>query len=563
MDLDVDAVLADRYRIVERRGRGGMAVVYAAHDEVLDRDIAVKVLAEHLLDDPRSVDRFEREARAAARLNHPNVVAVYDAAADGDTHFLVMELIDGTTLSEQLRDGGAMDVDETLALADQVAAALAAAHAADMVHRDVKPSNILLTDGGAVKVADFGIARAIASAETQTAVVMGSVPYVAPEQLDGSAGADPRSDLYALGCVLFECLAGRPPFVADTSAAVLGQHLHLDPPAVSARRAGVGPGVDALVAGLLAKDPADRPPSAEALRSQIARVRAGGMPDDDGMGTGGAIGAAAAAGAAAGAAAAGVAGAAMAARGDDETEVVDPAATPTEVIGDGSATAVLPGAAGTDVTTPTTTRHHTTSSAPPPDDRSRWWIIAVVLLLVALGIWALATWFGGDDPGPIEPTPAVTTEPSEPAVAPTTAPPTTPDADPTTTAPEPEPTTPPPSPTTPPTTAPPTTPPPTTAPPTSPPASPSALALAELRDLLADGVARGQLDDAAADAIGQRLTAVSTRLSSSEPDRVTQARQEIGATRQEVDQQVADGDANRGIANQLHAGLDDLDATLA
>ncbi|MBY5163565.1 protein kinase domain-containing protein, partial [Salsipaludibacter albus] len=285
MDLPIDAVLADRYRIVERRGRGGMAVVYAAHDEVLDRRVAVKVLAEHLLDDPRAVDRFEREARAAARLNHPNVVSVHDAASDGDTHFLVMELIDGTTLAERLRDETTLGVDATLELADQVGAALAAAHAAGMVHRDVKPSNILLTDDDLVKVADFGIARAVASAATQTAVVMGSVPYVAPEQLDGSSGADPRSDLYALGCVLFECLTGRPPFVADTSAAVLGQHLHLTPAAVSARRQ-VPPGVDALVAGLLAKQPEDRPASADVFRRQVARVRAGGMPDDDPGGAG-------------------------------------------------------------------------------------------------------------------------------------------------------------------------------------------------------------------------------------------------------------------------------------
>ncbi len=342
MDLPVDALVADRYRITDRLGRGGMAVVYGAHDEVLDRPVAVKVLADHLLDDDRSLDRFEREARAAAGLNHPNVVAVHDASSDGDTHFLVMERVQGESLAQRLKASGPMGVDESLALGDSVAAALAAAHGRQIVHRDVKPSNILLTDDGQVKVTDFGIARAVAAAATQTAVVMGSVPYIAPEQLDGRSGADPRSDLYALGCVLYECLTGRPPFVSDTSAAVLGQHLHLPAPRVSDHRPGVGDPVDELLASLLAKDPDDRPPSAADLRQRIARVRAGQPPVPPGSGPGAGAAVAGAAGSAGvlGAAAAGAAGAAAAAaaagaRGagaDAPTEVVDQDQMATEVV---------------------------------------------------------------------------------------------------------------------------------------------------------------------------------------------------------------------------------------
>ncbi|HKJ55912.1 MAG TPA: serine/threonine-protein kinase, partial [Nitriliruptoraceae bacterium] len=333
MDLPVDALVADRYRITDRLGRGGMAVVYEAHDEVLDRPVAVKVLADHLLDDDRSIDRFEREARAAAGLNHPNVVAVHDASSDGDTHYLVMELVQGESLAHRLKAGGPMEVDEALVVGDAVAAALAAAHARQIVHRDVKPSNILLTDDGQVKVTDFGIARAVATAATQTAVVMGSVPYIAPEQLDGRSGADPRSDLYALGCVLYECLTGRPPFVSDTSAAVLGQHLHLPAPRVSEHRPGVGEPVDDLLASLLAKDPDDRPPSAADLRQRIARVRDGQPPVAPGPGAAGAGATAAGALGAAGvgAAAAAAAAGARAADPDAPTDVVDPD-MPTEVV---------------------------------------------------------------------------------------------------------------------------------------------------------------------------------------------------------------------------------------
>jgi serine/threonine-protein kinase len=267
----VGELLAGRYELRSRLGRGGMAEVYRALDRRLGREVAVKILADHLLSDPRSVERFEREGRTAASLNHPNVVDVYDAASEGDTHYLVMELVEGPTLAEVIAQEGRMPVARALDIAGRMAAALQAAHDRGLVHHDVKPSNVLFDTDGNVKVADFGIARAASSDIT---TIQGSPPYVAPEQARGQR-ADPRSDVYGLGCVLFEMLAGRPPFTGKSASAVIMQHLDATPPRLSAFRDDISSNVEDVVGRALSKEPTQRYESAGAFRSDIDRVAAG------------------------------------------------------------------------------------------------------------------------------------------------------------------------------------------------------------------------------------------------------------------------------------------------
>lgn len=261
-------VLFDRYELLSRLGRGGMAEVYRARDRRLEREVAVKVLADSMLADPRAVERFRREARSAASLSHPHIVNTYDAASAGDVHVIVMELLEGPTLADRIARDGRLPVGEALRIGADVADALAAAHARDLVHHDVKPRNVLFDGDGTPKVSDFGIARAASSAIT---TVHGSPPYVAPEQARGGS-ADPRSDVYALGCVLFEMLTGRPPFVADTPAEVVAQHLDAPRPHVSDHVGGVPSEVDALVRRLLAIDPAERSGSVREVRDELRRL---------------------------------------------------------------------------------------------------------------------------------------------------------------------------------------------------------------------------------------------------------------------------------------------------
>jgi serine/threonine-protein kinase len=216
--MDAVRTLAGRYELVEVIGRGGMGTVYRASDLVLRRPVAVKLLPGPLADqDPTSVARFEREARAAAALNNPAVVAVYDTGADETTRFIVMELISGDSLEAILRDDGPLDPDRAAGIASRVADALAAAHAAGIVHRDIKPANVMVAEDGSVKVLDFGIARAMdATTVTQNASVLGTAAYMAPERALGKP-ADERSDIYSLGCVLYALLAGHPPFRATAA----------------------------------------------------------------------------------------------------------------------------------------------------------------------------------------------------------------------------------------------------------------------------------------------------------------------------------------------------------
>jgi serine/threonine protein kinase len=251
-------VLGDRYELGPRLGTGGMATVYRARDRVLGRDVAVKVLAHGYASDTSFVERFRREARAAAGLNHPNVVTVYDHGADDGSRYIVMEHVDGRTLAEVLAQEGTLAPERAAAITAGVARALDAAHRRDLVHRDVKPANILLTRDDRAKVADFGIARAAADAAlTATGTVIGTATYIAPEQAAGRS-VDHRSDIYSLGCVLYEMLAGRPPFTADTDLALASRHVRDDPAPPSSIRDGIPPELERVVMTALAKDPGRR-----------------------------------------------------------------------------------------------------------------------------------------------------------------------------------------------------------------------------------------------------------------------------------------------------------------
>lgn len=284
VDSLVGRTLEGRYRILDRIARGGMSTVYAAVDERLDRLVAVKVMSAALSADPAFTDRFAREARAAARLTHLNVVSVYDQghdlAADGHHVFLVMELVEGRTLRELLRERGRLSVPEAVSVMEPVLSALASAHRAGLVHRDVKPENILLSDQGVVKVADFGLARAVESdpSNTRTGLMMGTVAYCAPEQLV-SGVSDPRSDVYSAGIVFFELLTGTAPYKGETAMNVAYQHVHNRVPAPSSRVGGIPEPVDELVVAATDSDPTGRPADAGAFLAEVADLRSAlGLP---------------------------------------------------------------------------------------------------------------------------------------------------------------------------------------------------------------------------------------------------------------------------------------------
>ena len=249
-----------RYRAVRRIDAGGMGEIWEADDTLLGRRVAIKILAEELAGDRAAVRRFRREARATAKLDHPNVIRVYDFV-DGEAPFLVLELLEGHTLADRLRRDGALPPAEAARIAAAVADGLDVAHRAGIIHRDIKPSNIMLTASGGVKVMDFGIAAAWEAHSTTGQQLLATASYTAPERITGGR-ASPAGDLYSLGVVLYEMLTGRPPFVADNAEQLLRAHLEVAPRPVRSLVFWVPPEVAAACEAALAKDPAGRPASA-------------------------------------------------------------------------------------------------------------------------------------------------------------------------------------------------------------------------------------------------------------------------------------------------------------
>jgi serine/threonine-protein kinase len=271
-----ERTLAGRYRLGDVIGGGGMGVVYRATDLRLGRPVAVKLLS-GVDGDQSSIARFAREARAAARVRHPGVVMVYDAGTENGTPFIVMQHVAGRSLELILRNEGPLDEQRAVGIVRQVASALAAAHRAGIVHRDVKPANVMVADDGSATVLDFGVARVETAATlTHTNSVLGTPAYMAPEQALGEP-ADARSDIYALGCVLYAALAGRPPFEAAAPASILHQQVYENPDPPSLARSGVSPALDALVMHMLAKSPDGRPQSA-ALVARWLEAEIGAAP---------------------------------------------------------------------------------------------------------------------------------------------------------------------------------------------------------------------------------------------------------------------------------------------
>ncbi|KOG43304.1 serine/threonine-protein kinase, partial [Streptomyces resistomycificus] len=253
-------LIAGRYRLHDPIGRGAMGEVWRAYDETLGRTVAVKLLLPHD-SDPTATSRFRLEAQTAGRLNHPYVVAVYDFGEYDGRLFLVMELVEGDSLARRLGTAGPLPVDQVARIASQAAAGLAAAHQQGIVHRDIKPANLLLDTDGTLKIGDFGIARFVddpSGALTTTGQIVGTSLYLAPERALGQP-AGPASDVYALGCLLYQLLTGRPPFQADTAVAILHQHLDATPAPPRQERPELPPAFENYLLGMLAKQPEDRP----------------------------------------------------------------------------------------------------------------------------------------------------------------------------------------------------------------------------------------------------------------------------------------------------------------
>jgi serine/threonine protein kinase len=274
--------LGQRYVLETRIASGGMATVWRARDDVLARTVAVKLLHPHLAQDADFLERFRREAVAAARLSHPNIVGIFDTGAQGgddsaEQHFIVMEYCSGGTLASVLEQQGPFDPGRAAAVAADICDALGYAHRAGIVHRDVKPHNVLITEEGSLKVADFGIAKAAfgTSDITTTGSILGTVTYLSPEQVQGHE-PDARSDLYSLGVVVYELLAGRPPFVEDTQFAIAMAHVHTDPPPLRTVRARIPRALEGIVMRALAKDPDERWQSAEEMMNALRQT--GGQP---------------------------------------------------------------------------------------------------------------------------------------------------------------------------------------------------------------------------------------------------------------------------------------------
>ena len=258
----VGEVLSDRYELEELVGTGGMSSVYRAHDRLLDRKVALKVLHEQYTDDEEYVERFRREARAVAALSHPNIVTVIDRGEHGGRQFIVFEYVDGENLKQLIERRGPAPVTTALELAIQIARGLSFAHQQGLVHRDVKPQNVLLNGDGEAKVTDFGIARSldVQHGMTQTGTVLGTSDYIAPEQAQGQR-VDEHTDVYSLGVVLYELLTNEVPFPGENFVAVAMRHINEEPPSIRDKRPDVSPRLEAAMHRAMAKDAADRFPT--------------------------------------------------------------------------------------------------------------------------------------------------------------------------------------------------------------------------------------------------------------------------------------------------------------
>jgi serine/threonine-protein kinase len=391
-DALIGRTLDGRYSVRSRIAEGGMATVYLAVDERLEREVALKVLRAHLAHDETFVSRFRREARSAAALSHPNVVAVYDQGEDDGHMFLAMEYVPGQTLREVLTEEGPLSPRAALDVLEPLLLALAAAHDKGLIHRDVKPENVIISEHGTVKVADFGLARAVSSqtVTSSTGMLLGTVAYLSPEQVERGV-ADARSDVYAAGLVLFEMLTGSKAFTGDTAIHVAWQHVHEGVPAPSSRVDGLPPVLDDLVAAATSRDPDERPVDAREFLELVRRTRESLGPEALDARPAGA--------------------AALAA-----------AAVPT------AATTALPigGEAGTDVASRTHTDTRAMERPPAPLEGvvvagrggdsgglRRWW----PAIAAAAAVLALTGWFFFLGPGSTVMVPAVAGQPRDAALA--------------------------------------------------------------------------------------------------------------------------------------------------
>ncbi|MBT2537610.1 Stk1 family PASTA domain-containing Ser/Thr kinase [Arthrobacter sp. ISL-69] len=270
-DSLVGTLVDNRYRVQSRLARGGMSTVYLATDQRLERDVALKVLHPHLVNDGNFLDRLGREAKAAAKLSHPHVVGVLDQGSDGPTAYLVMEYIKGHTLRDVIREKGALSPRLALALIDPVVEGLGSAHAAGLIHRDIKPENVLIADDGRIKLGDFGLARAVTTS-TSTGALIGTVAYLSPELVLGRT-ADARSDIYSVGIMLYEMITGKQPFDGEVPIQVAYQHVNSSVEAPSANVPGLAAEVDELVQWCTARDPEQRPVDGNALLSELRHIR--------------------------------------------------------------------------------------------------------------------------------------------------------------------------------------------------------------------------------------------------------------------------------------------------
>ncbi len=380
-------ILAGRYEVGELIGRGGMAEVHIGYDRRLGRTVAIKILRPDLARDPSFLNRFRREAQAAASLNHPAIVAVYDTGEDVVTEptgvvahlpFIVMEYVEGHTVRDILRDGAAVPIEEGVEITAGVLSALEYSHHAGIVHRDIKPANVMLTPTGAVKVMDFGIARALADSAatmTQTQAVIGTAQYLSPEQARGEQ-VDARSDLYSAGCLLFELLTGRPPFTGDSPVAVAYQHVREIPPSPSSIASDVPEALDRVALKALAKERETRYQTADEFRADLEAVLRGSAVSAPALG------------------AVGAAVATMPAM-TDATQVLAPPATATQALPPaappwGSTGVATPGQGG---------------SYQDGEDGGRPWVVWLLLAVAVLAVGAIVALLlgnqGGDGPKPV------------------------------------------------------------------------------------------------------------------------------------------------------------------